>query len=202
MNVLVDRTTRLVGGVLLLAFVASGCRTYGGYGSAEDLPGKIQQATQRFAEDYGRAQAERDALQRAATANPALDALSVRFAEVVAQQGALVEEHQRLADAAAGRGGSNFLFAWVGPDNYRWLHRIYGAIVSDQQLIRDRYAAVLRAVQQTVGGAPDQPVAEVGRYQVAPQFYKRIESAFAPRSVADALAQARPAAAPEAPDGP
>lgn len=193
MNILVHHTTRLLGAMLLLMLVAAGCRTYGGYGSAEETLAKIQEATQRFAEDHERAQGERDALQRAATANPALAALAARFAAVVERQGALVEQHRVWAEEASA--GGNILFAWVGPDAYRQLHRTYGALITDQQIVQDRYAEVLRGLQQAVGGTPARRVQEEGRYQIAPQFYDRIEYALDQRSVADILAQARSAVA-------
>ena len=193
MNVLLPRIVRLVGGVLLLVVVASGCRTYGGYGSSEDMLEKIQQATQRFAEDYERAQGERDALQRAAGGDASLAPLAEQFAAVVESQGAAVAAQQALAQEAADRTGSNILFAWVGPDDYRWLHRAYGALISDQQIIQDRYGEVLRALKETVGMTAASTMEEEGRYQVTPHFYKRIEYAQGQQSVADILAQARTA---------
>ena len=197
MNVLVHRTTCLVGGVLLLALMTSGCRTYGGYGSSEAMLGKIQQATQRFADEYQRAQGERDALQRAAGSNPALATVAERFAGVVEHQGMVVEEHQALAANASD--GGNILFAWVGPDSYRTLHNTYGALLSDQQIVRDRYAEVLLDLQQAVSGTAAMMVPEEGRYQVAPHFYKRIEMSGSRRSVNDILAQARMNSATPAP---
>ena len=191
MNILVHHTTRLIGAMLLLTFAVGGCRTYGGYGSTEDMLGKIQQATQRFAEDYERAQGERDALQRAASDDPALVALAERFAAVVERQGALVEEHRALAEEASA--GGNILFAWVGPDTYRQLHRTYGALITDQQIVQDRYGEVLRDLQQAVGAASALTVQEEGRYQIAPHFYNRIEYALDQRAVADILTQARAA---------
>ena len=183
--------------MLLVLFVAAGCRTYGGYGSAEDTLAKIQEATQRFAEDYQRAQGERDALQRAAAADPALAEVAERFAAVVEQQGAMVEEHRRTAEEASA--GGNILFAWVGPDAYRRLHRTYGALISDQQIIQDRYAEVLGALEEAVGTATMMKTPEEGRYQVAPHFYNRTEYAKTQRSAADILAQARAAADTPAP---
>ena len=190
------RTMRLVGGVLLLAFIAAGCRTYGGYDSAEKTLDEIREATERFAEDYERAQGERDALQRAAGNNPALGALAERFAAVVEHQGMVVEEHRTLAEEASA--GGNILFAWVGPDSYRKLHRTYGAIISDQQVVHDRYAEVLRELQQAVGGEAPAMVREEGRYQVTPQFYKRIVSA-QQKSVTDILAQQQSSSTPPPP---
>ncbi len=188
-------------GVLLLALVASGCRSYGSYGSREEIYGKIQQATQLFAEELERSRGEQDALQRAAAANPAWAGFAERFAAVVERQEAMVEEHQALAEAASA--GGNILFAWVGPDSYRRLHSTYGAIISDQQIVRDRYAEVLMDVQQAVGlTIPAQRVPLQSRYQVAPHFYERIRYASGQRSVADILAQAQAAVAPadEAPE--
>ena len=199
MNVSAHRTMYVVWGVFLLALVASGCRSYGSYGSREEIYGKIQQATQLFAEELERSRGEQDALQRAAAAHPALADFAERFAAVVERQAAMVEQHQALAEAASA--GGNILFAWVGPDSYRRLHSTYGAIISDQQIVRDRYAEVLMDVQQAVGG-PAQRVPVQSRYQVAPHFYERLRYASAQRSVADILAQAQAAVAPadEAPE--
>ena len=199
MNVLVLRTLRLIGAVLLLVFVAAGCRTYGGYGSTEVTLEKIQQATQRFAEDYERAQGESAALQRAADADASLAALAQRFTDVVGGHGEAVAAQQALAAEAAERTGSNILFAWVGPDDYRWLHRTYGAIISDQQIVQDRYGEVLGDLKEAKGMASAASVEEEGRYQVAPHFYKRIEYAHGQQSVADILSQARSAAPTAAP---
>ena len=194
MNILVPRTMHLIGGVLLFVFVAAGCRTYGGYGSTEEMLEKIQQATQRFAEDYERAQGERDALRRAASKDASLAALAERFAAIVEHQGAAVEAQRALAAEAAEHAGSNILFAWVGPDSYRKLHRTYGAIITDQQIVQDRYGEVLRDVKQAMGASSVLSVEEQGRYQVAPHFYKRLEYAHGQQSVADILARARTAA--------
>ncbi len=188
MNGLVYRTSRLIGAMLLFAFVMAGCRSYGGYNSTVELHGKIQEATVNFAADYGRAQGEREALQRAAAADPALAPLAERFAAVVEQQGALVEEHEALAAEASA--SNNILFAWVGSDAYRRLHRTYGALISDQQIVQDRYVEVLRDLRQAVGAPPAPAAEEEGRYQIAPHFYKRIEYALSQSTVADILAQA------------
>ncbi len=199
MNSMAHRTMHVVWGVLLLALVASGCRTYGGYGSTEETLGQIQQATQLFAEELERSRGEQEALQRAAAANPALADFAERFAAVVERQEAVVAEQQALAEAA--HAGGNILFDWVGPDSYRRLHSTYGAIISDQQIVRDRYAEVLMDLQHAVGATTlARRVPLQSRYQVAPQFYERLHSG--QRSVADILAQAQAAVAPadEAPE--
>lgn len=185
----------VVWGVLLLALATSGCRTYGGYGSAEETLEQIQEATQRFAGDLERARGEQEALQRAAAANPALAALAERYTAVVERQAAVVAEQQALAETSSA--GGNILFAWVGPDAYRRLHSTYGAIISDQQVIRDRYAEVLMDLQQAVGdSASAHGVMHQSRYQVRPQFYERIRSASGKRSVAEILASAPAAPVP------
>ena len=197
MNAMAHRTMHVVWGVLLLALVASGCRTYGGYGSTEEMLGKIQQATQLFAEELERSKGEQEALQRAAAANPALADFAERFTAVVERQEAVVAEQQALVEGV--HAGGNILFDWVGPDSYRRLHSAYGAIISDQQIVRDRYAEVLMDLQQAVGATtPAQRMPS--RYQVAPQFYERIRSASGQHSVADILAQAAAAPAAVAPD--
>ena len=133
-------------------------------------------------------QGERDALQRAARPRRQSAPLTEPTPPLTAQQGAIVEMQQAVA--AEVDAGNNILFAWVGPDSYRELHRAYGALISDQQIVQDRYAEVLRDLQQAVGAAPAPTVQEEGRYQIAPHFYNRIEYALSQGTVADILAQA------------
>ena len=45
--------------------------------------------------------------------------------------------------------------------------------IGDQQVVQDRYAEVLRDLQQAVGAAPAPAVQEEGRYQIAPHFYNQ-----------------------------
>lgn len=193
MNVRAPRRTHAAWGVLLLALTLTGCRTYGGdYGVREAMLSRIEQANQRFAESLERARGEREALQRAARSNPALTPLAARYAAVVARQEETVETHRMMAEGLTAR--SNILFTWVGPDAYRTLHNTYGAIISDQRILQDRYDKVLRAVEQAVGGSDAARTApEEGRYQLIPPFYQRLQHERAYRSVSDILTRTRPA---------
>ncbi len=185
MNLLAHR--RLFLGVLLLALAAGGCRTYGGYGTEAETLDQIQQATALFAEEHQRAQADLEALQRAAAANPTLQRYAEAYAAVLSVHGAVVEEHRTLADEAAAHRG-----------DYRLLSRTYRAVISDQRIVQDRYDALLADMQHALDGTPAPPVELESRYQVAPQFYERIEYANARRSLADILARARAATPPVA----
>ncbi len=176
--------------VLALALAVGGCRTYGGYGSEAETLDQIQQANALFAEDFQRAQGDQAALQRAAASNPALGRFAEAFAAVLEAQQAVVAEHRLLAEEAAAH-----------RRNYRVLNQTYGAIISDQQIIRDRYAEILADVQRTVEATPARPVDPPSRYQVVPQFYQRIAYANARRSLADLLDRAQTGSAPPpAPD--
>ncbi len=185
MNLLAHR--RLFLGVLLLALAAGGCRTYGGYGTEAETLDQIQQATALFAEEHQRAQADLEALQRAAAANPTLQRYAEAYAAVLSVHGAVVEEHRALADEAAAHRG-----------DYRLLSRTYRAVISDQRIVQDRYDELLADMQHALDGTPAPPVELESRYQVAPQFYERIEYANARRSLADILARARAATPPVA----
>lgn len=193
MNASAHRRTRGVWGILVLVLLVTGCRTYGAYDAREKTLEEIQQAAERFAEDFERARAERDALQRAAASNSALTPFIERFDAILERQETLVAEQQTLA--AEADAGTNPLFAWVGPDSYRHLHRAYGAMVTDQRIIRDRYRMVLDdlALAQGTMAAPGR-IEELGRYQVAPQFYQRLINTSERRTVAMVLS---PAPAPQ-----
>lgn len=156
---------------LLLLLLATGCRTYGGYDSADAFVAKIREAAEQSFRHYDRALVERDALQRAADADSSLAPIFARFAAAVDEHALLVEEHHRAARRASS--SNNILFRWVGPDANRGLHRLYGAIISDQQVISDQYDEVRRALLQRASMpvlvAPD----ENDRRYMAPHFYRR-----------------------------
>ncbi|MFQ5571007.1 MAG: hypothetical protein ACE5G0_15110 [Rhodothermales bacterium] len=183
MNIITHQPSRFFWGLLLLVFVGAGCRTYGEYNTDEKTLEQIRETARLFAEDYERAKGNLNALRLFDGSEELLD----EFAALVERQGALVEEHQALAEEAAAHAG-----------NYRWLHRTYGAMVSDQHIIRDRYVQLLArmqeaALQRTVDQKED-AVLLMSRYQVAPSFYERIRHGNATPTVAQILAGPSPAA--------
>ena len=156
---------------LFLLLVATGCRTYGDYDSADAFVAKIREAAEQSFRHYDRALTERDALQRATDADNSLMPVFERFAVAVDEHALLVEEHHKAARRASS--SNNILFQWVGPDTNRGLHRLYGAIISDQQVISDRYDEVRRALLELTGMAAFVAPDEEDRRYMAPHFYRR-----------------------------
>ena len=151
--------------VLLLVVVAAGCRTYGSYNAEALILEEIVQANRMFAEDLERARGDLAVLEGLEAANVSLEPLVAAYAAVILQQETLLALHQAMAEEAA-----------ENDDDYRLLHRTYGAIITDQQLIRDRYSHVLEALQNTL--APEAFQATIpllSSYQIKPAFYQRIE---------------------------
>lgn len=166
--------------LLAVVLLASGCRTYGAYDNEAKLLDEIRRANILFAEDYERAQGNLTTLKATAASNDRLASFVEPFGEVVEVQEAILDQHRMMAEDAEANDG-----------NYRLLNRTYGAIISDQAIISDRYVALLAEMQHTVDSTSGFVVPEEGRFQVAPQFYDRIAYANAQRSLSDILAMAR-----------
>lgn len=166
---------RLLLGVLCLLVVASGCRTYGGYGTTEAIPPQMQQAVQQFADALGRAQADAQALADAASQNSALEPLEARYRDLIVQHETFLAHHREIAERFA-EGGS-----------YRDLNRNYGAIISEQRLVRTRYNEMHARIRSAVTGQPVALTATApSRYVVNPSYYSRVQNRQA-LSMQDAL---------------
>lgn len=165
--------------ILLLLFVVAGCRTYGDhYGNEEALLANILEANERFGEELARAQGELAALESV----EAFGDYAARYAAVAQVHEAILAEHRDLAEEAKEH-----------DDNYRFLHRLYGAIISDQQIVKDRYGELVSAMARAAARdtTARAPVPDQSRYQVAPAFYERIAYENQQRSLAEILAEAR-----------
>ena len=128
--------------VLAALLVLSGCRTYGGYDTKAKNYEAMQNAVQAFEEELSRAQADFQTLEDAASADTletdTLKALARQFQDHIDEHEELLkvqrERVDRLdADAA-----------------YRTLHRAYGAMVTEQRMMEQKYQRVIRTVQATV----------------------------------------------------
>lgn len=161
--------------VVLLAVVAllSGCRTYGDYGTEEATMAEIVAANEEFGQALERAEAEGAELARAAATNPVLAVPAALYSQVLDMHRVLLAAHlleaEELADGFS-------LFATINQIPYRQLNRTYGAIISEQHAIRDRYQEVYTLVGGVVGRPlPGSVVGDAsGRYYVVPPQYKDI----------------------------
>lgn len=157
-------SARLLSVFALLLLV--GCRTYGGYGTEEKTYANIQDAVQRFSEDLDRAKTDLQALQSAADTNEALQPYAERFASEVSRHEATLERHREVLDGLS------------PSSSYRDLHRQYGAMTTDQRMIRTFYERTIYNVFATVHDEPLVQKVETNKsyYQVEPVDYYQLEN--------------------------
>lgn len=120
--------------------VLSGCRMYGdgGYGTKPKTYEAMQKAVQSFEDDLNRAETNLHTLEDAATKADTLRPLAEQFH-------ALVDEHESLLASQRER------VERLGPDaTYRNLHQAYGATVTEQRLMQQKYQRVITTVGATV----------------------------------------------------
>jgi len=166
---------RLLPVAFLLLVVLSGCRTYGGYGTTEEIPRQMEQAAQQFADELARAESSVQALSAAVAENSALEPLETRYRDVIAQHEAFLEDHRAVADR------------FQGSSNYRALNRYYGAIIAEQRLIEKRYEELHLRIQRVVSGQPERtPPLRASNYINTPSYYDRLQNQQA-LSMQDAL---------------
>lgn len=118
--------------------ILSGCRTYGGYDTKPKTYEAMQKAVQSFEAKLERTKTDLQALEQAATEADTLQSMAEEFQS-------LVNEHESLMEAQRGR------VERLGPDaTYRNLHRAYGATVTEQRLMEQKYQRVIRTIYATV----------------------------------------------------
>lgn len=159
--------------MLVLLVVVSGCRTYGGYDTEELTLEQIHVAIEQFEDELARAEAEANVLLAAASGNPAVAVLAEDYQRALLLHQALLERHRALAADL-----EDFsLFQRINQIRYRALNRVYGAIVAEQQEMRDRYAQVYDRVAYVVGRSYQDEVdaQRHARYYVVPPQYERMK---------------------------
>lgn len=121
-------------GVLLLG----GCRTYGGYDAEPKMYEAMQRTVQSFEDELGRAKADLRRLEKAAAEADTLQALAEQFH-------GLVNEHASLLDAQHHR-----VERLSADASHRALHKAYGATITEQRMMRQKYQRAIRTVRATV----------------------------------------------------
>jgi hypothetical protein len=152
--------------VLVTLLVLSGCRTYGGDGTEAKNFEAMQNAVQSFEDELSRAQADLHTLEEAAATSDTLEALAHRFQEHV-------DEHEELLATQEER------IDRLSPDaSYRTLQRAYGATVTEQQMMEQKYQRVVRTVQATVqdGDVETASSASTRRYTINPVNFPDAET--------------------------
>lgn len=151
--------------VFVTLLVLSGCRTYGGYDTEAKNFEAMQNAVQSFEDDLNRAQAELQTLEEAATSDT-LQALADRYQDHIHEHEALLETQQERVRR-------------LSPDaSYRTLQRAYGATVTEQQMMDQKYQRVVRTVQATVQDAASEetPSTSTRRYTINPVNFPDAET--------------------------
>lgn len=161
------RFARSVAPVRLLPVVAmaavlvlAGCRTYGNekYETGPKTYDALQQTVTQLEQELGRAESDLRRLESAAEAEPALQPLAERYRSYVASHRAALEGHREEAERLS------------ADASYRTLHRAYGAVVTDQRLLRKQYQRTVRKVWAMVRGTdiPRKPVRDRSQYVDTP----------------------------------
>lgn len=150
--------------VLLLLTTVGGCRSYGGYGTKEANMEAILQANAEFEQDLEAAQQIEAELETAAARDPRLSGQVEEFQSVLLAHETILADHKELAASLS-----------PDQDTYRTIARAFGAILSEQELIRNRYEELLLRpepanprVLDLWDQLPD------SRYVVVPPFYERL----------------------------
>jgi hypothetical protein len=164
-DIMTARSFRLV--PILLLLVITGCRTYGGYGTEAELQKQISNVTETFADNLARSEADLEVLKRAAADRSELAPLVERFQNDIEKHRELLANHESIAARLSDSG------------NYRALHRNYGAITTEQRMMRTEYNRTIRQIQATVTGqdADRMPLPNKSFYFVEPIEYLRMENA-------------------------
>ena len=175
-------------GLLALLLLILGCRTYGNEQSRDLLVQSINESVTQVELEGTAIQQDANKLTEAAELNPAL----LPFAE---RARALAEQHQTLRDRLESAGTEiasativtdNPGAAWLGPDRYRELHRVYGTMITERQHLMDQREILARDFGTALGLVETKQSGEVGRYQIAPHHYHQVLDA---PDLTDLLAQ-------------
>lgn len=146
--------------LLIVVFLATGCRTYGGGGAEALMLEQIELANDRFEEDFNGARnillsTSLDTTRAQATH----DGLMGEYQKLLEAHAQVLENHRKIRADLEGSG------------NHRQVKRALGAILAEQQDIRHRYIELQRA-SSAASGAIELSEA---RYVVEPPYYLRPE---------------------------
>jgi DNA repair ATPase RecN len=149
----------------LFGLTLSGCRTYGGYDSKPKTYQAMQKAVQTFEEEFDQAETDLRKLETAAVEIDTLQALAVQYRD-------LIDEHESLLQKQQDR-----IERLSSSSSYRNLHVAYGATVTEQRMVQQKYQRVTRTVRAVVQEAPVQEarVKSDRRYTVRPIGFPRAE---------------------------
>ena len=172
---------------LLVVFLLSGCRTYGGYDSEEATFGQIAESNTVFANDLDKARGELQKLEQAAQGNSTLSPYVADYEKLLEKHSHMVEEHAKLASELDVKTG----FLGQLTPSYRNLNRALGYIAAEQAAMKGHYhqlAAHIEGSSYAEGDIWESNISR-SRYQAVPPYYQAISHALVRKSVTAVLSQ-------------
>lgn len=181
--------------LLALVLLFTGCdsiiRTYGSHGNVEAHKAQMTLAVKDFEASLARNRADLTWLSRKATDDPSLARATEHMAALVSLQEAVLErQRQRLEELEE-------------TNDYRDLNNAYGAMITEQRMLADRYGELAAGVMQGKAAPASYvgSVVERARYAfVPPQYYRinnRQRAAGLSETAAPQWPEATPLAAPD-----
>lgn len=146
-------------GFLLVLLSLTGCRLYGGHGTTEALRADLDlvvadlQAMQQ--------QATRDVAKIERLSNASAREFLADYRSAVEKQNEELTASIELADAASESGG------------YRKVSRVLGALISEREIARDRYRAILIDNARSAGITVPPSLKDHAPIQAVPAYYQR-----------------------------
>lgn len=170
---------RTIFGIVVIGVLIAGCRSYGGYGTEEATYQQILEAHQVFEEELSRKQADLRGLEQAAAGAEGLGTVAGQYAQLVRGHEAILAEHTDM-------------IAELSEDSeYRKLHRVFGAIVSQQNTIRSQYRGLIASISQMQSPQVDSTMQVQRPYSLIPPYYRRVGEKQKDFTMNEVLAQAR-----------
>ena len=151
--------------LLLVVVVLGGCRTYGRYGNVKETKEQMRIAVDNFEHELQLAQGNLRQLESKRENLAGITSFVDAYEHLVARHALLVQEQKDDVERMA------------TSDDYRPLARMYGAIISEQQVIAKQYESLLEGPRETADTALTVPGHSVprGRYMYFPPFYQRMQ---------------------------
>lgn len=121
----------------------AGCRTYGGRGTEAQTYEEMGAAVEELEADLGPAQSDLQQLRAAVEQDSSLAPLAERYNELVQLHESMISAQRQRVDTLSAEA------------SYRTLHRSYGAMITDQKLLRTQYTRTVRQVYAAVRDTTD-----------------------------------------------
>lgn len=153
--------------LVVSVLILTGCRTYGdeGFESESKMYGALQESVQQIERSLQRSESDLQRLQAAAERDDRLEGHVRQYRSLLQSHQMMAADHAQQAERLS------------GDASYRTLHRVYGAMITDQKLLQQKYRRALRGIWATVRDTTiPRPSARLpSRYSITPVQYPRVD---------------------------